>query len=177
MTTPKRTVSIPTLGRDYESAKPTLQALIEAVETGQRVRPEVMKSFVRVEDLVALKLLRLSENGKTLVSVQPQFVIPTFINSWVNFETTGLGDEHVHAGYYRDALGRVYLRGLVKSGAVPSTIFVLPAGYRPGSRLLFGTISNSAIGRVDVTAAGLVIAQVGNTAWISLNGISFVAVQ
>lgn len=58
---------------------------------------------------------------------------PAFQNGWAN---RGGSDET--AGFYKDR-DRVYLRGGVVRAAAPSktTIFTLPAGYRPTSRLRF----------------------------------------
>ena len=51
---------------------------------------------------------------------------PTFATGWSNF-----GGTYSNAGYYKDR-DRVYLRGAVKNGGTgTSTIFNLPAGYRP----------------------------------------------
>lgn len=98
------------------------------------------------------------------------WIAPTFQNSWVNY-----GTPHNVAGYYRDPLVVVHLRGVVKSGTVASgtPIFTLPVGYRPAARELRVVISNGAIGRCDVYDDGRVCAESGNNAWFSLDGISF----
>lgn len=51
---------------------------------------------------------------------------PAFENSWVNF-----GGIFPVASFIRDGDGFVHIRGLVKSGTANSTVFTLPAGYRP----------------------------------------------
>lgn len=165
--------SIPALGLDFEGSKPTLEALIESVETGGRMRKEVLQSFVRVQDLVDLGILRLAANARALLNAQPSFAAVSFENSWANFSS----DYHM-AGYYRDAFGRVFLRGLIASGSVGSTAFTLPSGYRPEKHCLFSVVSNDSIGQVFITTAGAVTPiSPSNNAWVSLEGISFVAVQ
>ena len=101
------------------------------------------------------------------------WIAPTFATNWGNY-----GGSYNTAGYYRDGDGIVYLRGLVTGGSYGSneTLFTLPAGFRPESRELFSVISDQAHGRLDITADGQVIPYVGSS-WISLDGISFKAVQ
>lgn len=100
------------------------------------------------------------------------WVTPTFQNSWVNY-----GSGYNDAKYRKDALGYVNIKGLVKSGTISTTlpIFTLPAGYRPAQRYLFNAQSNGALGRVDVDTDGKVIPLTGNNAWVSLDGIRFLA--
>lgn len=102
----------------------------------------------------------------------------TFQNSWVNF-----GAPFQTVQYYKDATGRVYLRGLAKSGTLNTVLFTLPAGYRPPNRLMFSMIIGSATtyaaGRVDIESTGLVSQQgaaAGFNSYISLDGISFMTV-
>ena len=54
---------------------------------------------------------------------------PAFVNGWTN---VGNANE-VTAGFYKDAVGVVHLKGIIDNGS--STIFTLPAGYRPGKFL------------------------------------------
>lgn len=53
---------------------------------------------------------------------------PTLLNSWVNY-----GAGTAPAGYCKDALGILHIRGYVKSGASGTVVFVLPEGYRPSA--------------------------------------------
>jgi hypothetical protein len=102
---------------------------------------------------------------------------PAFATGWSNYSLTNFQA----AGFFKDFSGVVHLKGLVKkSSAVVAAdpIFTLPAGYRPGAganggSYLFVTISNSALGRVDVLTTGVVAVQIGNAGWISLDNISF----
>lgn len=100
-----------------------------------------------------------------------QWHAPTLLNSWVNWGATAS-----LAGYMKDAMGFVHLRGSVKTGAVPSIIFTLPTGYRPSKDETQITISNDLLGRCDIVAStGAVTASIGNTAWYQLDGITFKA--
>lgn len=83
------------------------------------------------------------------------------------------------AGYMKDHLGRVHLRGMVKggTGTAGTTIIQLPVGYRPGDvQQLFFTMSNSANCRIDITTGGAIILSAGSATWVSLSGINFKAV-
>lgn len=98
----------------------------------------------------------------------PGWTAPTLTTSWANF-----GGGYNDVGYYKDSTGRVYLRGLIKSGTIGSAAFTLPVGYRPAARCLFATISNAGLGRLDVDTSGTVIPITGSNVWFSLDNISF----
>lgn len=112
----------------------------------------------------------------------PKFIAPALGNSWANY-----GGGYALAGFYMDGLGRVHLKGLIKSGASAATIFTLPVGFRPEQTLLFGVLAQNNAGgyemmRIDINAGGAVIAMgfiaggaFGVNIWASLNGISFAA--
>lgn len=95
---------------------------------------------------------------------------PAFQNGWVNYDST-----HNSAAFWKDSNGVVHLKGLVKSGTISTTlpIFTLPAGYRPAKKEIIVTISNGALGRVNVESDGDVVPETGNNAWFSLDGVSF----
>lgn len=88
---------------------------------------------------------------------------PGFENSWVNY-----GGTWATAAFRRDGLGNVWIKGFVKNGTVGQTVFTLPAGYRPAQGLHLATISNDAIGKLQVLANGTVVATIGNNIWFSL---------
>jgi len=99
------------------------------------------------------------------------WIVPAFMNGWINFNTT-----HNPAGYFKDSLGIVHLRGLVKNGTNNTTIFTLPVGYRPSNRELQAVQTNldtNTIGRVDILADGQVTVVSGSNVWVSLDGITF----
>lgn len=105
------------------------------------------------------------------VQTQQAYRPVAYINSWVDF-----GGGYSSGAYFKDANGFVHLRGLMKSGTgIPTIAFNLPVGYRPAAALLFGVVSNNLIGRIDIQANGDVIAQVGSTVWMQLDGITFKA--
>lgn len=98
--------------------------------------------------------------------VVTSWIAPTLLNSWTNF-----GSGFQSARFRRLISGQVEIQGLVTGGTGPaSTVFTLPAGYRPTAALVFSTIANNAIARLDVEADGDVRWQAGGTnAFLSLN--------
>jgi hypothetical protein len=94
--------------------------------------------------------------------------IPALLNGWVNY-----GGGNTDASYWIDKEGMVHLEGMVKSGTINSPIFNLPVGYRPPGNKYFAVNSNSAFGSVIVGSNGDVTCNVGNNAFVSLDGISF----
>jgi len=114
----------------------------------------------------------LSVVGKNSTLAQQDWIAPTFQNSWVNY-----GDIYGVAGYMKDSMGFVHLRGLVKSGTVQQCIFTLPAGYRPQYAEIHAVISNNTIGRVDISTVGCVFVNTGSNIYTSLDGITFKAYQ
>ncbi len=100
-------------------------------------------------------------------------VAPTFLNSWINF-----GSSYEPVTFYKDKEGFVHIQGLMKSGSTTaySSIFVLPAGYRPSATLIFNVNATHALGEIEILANGTV--QVGNAitnSLVSFSGISFKA--
>jgi hypothetical protein len=93
---------------------------------------------------------------------------PTLLNGWVNF-----GGGYTTAGYWKDPQGMVWIQGLIKSGAIPGTAFVLPVGYRPAARHIFEAITNASFGRIDIFASGAVRILAGDNAAVSFNTLVF----
>lgn len=92
---------------------------------------------------------------------------PDFKSNWENYSA-----EYNQAGYFKDSMGIVHLRGLVKSGS--GVIFNLPSGYRPRYRQLHAVCTYpNAIGRLDILFDGKVKMQAGDKRWISLDGVTF----
>lgn len=105
----------------------------------------------------------------TTLQTAPTWTAPTFQNGWTNYDTT-----YQLAGYQKDAWGRVYLKGLVRSGTVGSCIFTLPDGFRPPRRTLHAVQThNDTIGRLDVLPTGCVTPVTASNLWVSLDDISF----
>lgn len=89
---------------------------------------------------------------------------PAFANSWVNY-AGGFST----AKFRIDDDGVVHMTGLVKDGSgVPTAIFTLPPGYRPAENIHVAVVSNSLFGNLEVKSSGEVWADVGATAWFSL---------
>jgi hypothetical protein len=93
---------------------------------------------------------------------------PSFNSPWVNY---GGGEQP--AGFRKYPDGRVRLRGIVKSGTSATTLWTLPAGYRPPLTLRFAVVANDAYGTVVVTAGGAVNISAGNTTYFDLSGVEF----
>ena len=92
-----------------------------------------------------------------------------FQNSWVNF-----GGTNASLSYYKDSLGIVHLKGTVKSGTVGTTIFTLPAGYRPQEAEIFVCSNNGAFGLTTVNPDGTVVQSGGaSNVYHTLSGITF----
>ena len=112
---------------------------------------------------------------QTSLTAQQAWVTPTMLNSWVAYDVGG-GTNFGGAQYYKDSLGMVHLRGLVKNGTITTgtSLFNLPAGYRPSQTTIFVTNSNNAFARVDCMFNGDVTINLGASAvFISLNNIHF----
>lgn len=107
--------------------------------------------------------------------VQEAWQAPTLSNGWVNYGSDGTGTYNI-AGYWKDSLGIVHLRGLIKSGPIGQSSFTLPIGYRPVARELFLCFCGNPtpiFGRLDIPPTGQVIPFFGGNAYFSLDGISF----
>ncbi len=112
---------------------------------------------------------KLEVKGGVTILEQEAWQTPAFQNGWVNFSTS-----YNTAGYFKDSQGVVHLKGLVKSGKASTTIFTLPAGYRPAGRELHVVCTSPDVsGRVDVYTDGQVHMNAGSVSWISLDGITF----
>jgi hypothetical protein len=92
----------------------------------------------------------------------------TLVNSWVTN-----GGAWPTPGFRKGADGRVYLRGVVKSGTSFSTIFTLPTGYRPAAKTSFAPLNANAGAELDINTDGTVVCSVGSTAYVGLDGASF----
>lgn len=122
----------------------------------------------------------LSDALDTVADGDTGWTNATLAGAWANF-----GSSFNNAGY-RLLHGQVWLRGLVKSGAV-GTIFTLPAGFRPMLNVSFPMIANNAAAgtcgeaRIEVQAGGIVrldyYALGGTNGFVSLEGINFFQAQ
>ncbi len=81
-------------------------------------------------------------------------------------------------GYWRDPYGVVHLRGYaIRCGTAETTIFTLPAGFRPGKLEHFVAFAENPTPKttfVTVGSTGLVVAaEVASNGSVALDGISF----
>jgi hypothetical protein len=100
--------------------------------------------------------------------IQEAWQTPTLLNGWVNY-----GSVYAPAGFYKDPLGIVHLRGGVKSGTIGLNVFTLPVGYRPAFDLVFVTSSNALQGQAVVKANGDIALMIGSSVSFYLDHISF----
>lgn len=106
---------------------------------------------------------------------------PPFENSWANFNGAGLPHNNVtnqHAAYRKDSMGVIHLAGLVAGGTITLPIFTLPATHCPHFTKIFPSISNNAFSRITVNrldSGCAVFANFGSNAWVSLEGVTFLA--
>src|SRR4051812_35523455 len=90
------------------------------------------------------------------VAMDPWHVVgaagePAFQNSWTNY-----GSGWATAGFRKDPLGKVRLRGLVKSGTL-ATVFKLPAGYWPPGHIAVASNTSGGLnipGYTEVDSTG-----------------------
>lgn len=96
------------------------------------------------------------------------WVAPTMLNSWVYF-----GNTFFEPGYAVDEIGYVHLRGVIKSGTINNSAFVLPERMRPTKPVSLPTISNNALGVITINVDGSVIPAINSNAFYMLDGIKF----
>ncbi|MFZ5439963.1 MAG: hypothetical protein ACOZQL_08130 [Myxococcota bacterium] len=101
------------------------------------------------------------------------YTAATFFAGWEN-----VGVAYQTAGFTKDALGFVHLRGTVRrSTGTSGTIFTLPAGMRPSALLQFPSrCGNDTICYVQVNNNGNVDfggASAGASSSLTLDGITF----
>jgi len=101
-----------------------------------------------------------------------------FAGAWAQYSASAT------VGFYKDAWGRVHLRGAGQDGTPTSTIFTLPVGFRPPATAYFAIVANPTTGSIQtgetrVKSDGVVEATrylnggSGAVTWWSLDGISF----
>lgn len=152
----------------------TQTTLVKWVRDLFQNQPPDFLPLLKAEEIQVTKSITLGES--ITLTREPTFRKvgatgqPAFTNAWVNYDSGWMP-----AGFWRDPFGMVHLRGLIKNGTVGSAAFTLPPGFRPSAGAeTFPSISNGAIGRVDVSTDGTVTpASPSNNAYVSLSGISF----
>ena len=120
----------------------------------------------------AVTTAQLSAIGTQLAqkanSAQENWIVPTLLNSWENF--SGI---HASVGYYKDTMGVVHVKGVLKSGGVGVTCFVLPSGYRPSEYMEYASIAQSGVAQIEIGSDGAVVIASGSATWTSMCNISF----
>jgi hypothetical protein len=155
--------------------------------------PDVAANAVNGSDVVDNSISGADVDESSLnVAAEPLRFVgdtgqPTFRSTtacrWSNFDPN-----FAPASFRRDRLGFVHLLGIVDSDHTRDhlcgesindyTIFVLPPGFRPEFREVHVTLTNGALGRVNIDENGSVRIESPTTfanasAWVSLDGISF----
>lgn len=129
---------------------------------------------IKANAIITSKIL---DGAVTAAKIEPQQAWQTvgYLNGFSRYSTaTDWGE----CQYYKDSLGMVHMKGLIKGGSVNASMFQLPVGYRPQHNIIITTHSSDALCRIDVLPDGHCIPRAGfNTAWISLNMIHFRAYQ
>ncbi len=95
----------------------------------------------------------------------------TLISPWLPYDG-------IPPGFSMDSSGMVRFYGLVRSGLVNSTIFVLPLSFRPTTALFFSADAGKQFGEIVIEfGTGNVVFRSGLAipGWVSLDSISFYA--
>ena len=106
--------------------------------------------------------------GGGYVVDQEAWIAPTLQNSWINYDASYFNP----AGYFKDTMGIVHLRGVVKNGTLSAAIFTLPAGYRPARMEMFA-VPSGGMAICEVSAAGEVLPLTATSDYFSMDGITF----
>ncbi|MNI71082.1 hypothetical protein D3C73_1269390 [compost metagenome] len=107
----------------------------------------------------------------------PKWIEPTLLNGWVVRDTS-----LSNPGYFKDSQGYVHIRGVVSSGAMNTSLFILPKGFRPKFTYVYMVGANidggsDVLGRVNISIDGRVSIlpisgiTLTSTGWVSLDNI------
>ena len=134
------------LGREVRE----LQRRVQALE----LRRQLVAGAVGASDIAASAVdgSKIARDGWHTVGGSGE---PAYVNSWSTYGGGWPGAQFMKVG------GLVVISGLVQrtGGPSASTIFTLPAGFRPGDLTMFtcfGAEFTSYVSRVQVTVAGTV---------------------
>lgn len=148
---------------------------IQPITGSLAVNEKAQISDLNAGVIEALRRVSVVEMEKAEKDV-PERITPTLLNGWVN-----VGSGSSTAGYYKDTLSHVHIRGIVTSGSSNSFVFKLPVGYRPKeSRNFIGVYYGASSGvlsclvAVGTDGAVMVVFDYPPN-WVSLDGISFLA--
>ena len=97
------------------------------------------------------------------------------LNGWLDYHVTD--PAYPTVGFIREADGRVWLRGGIKSGASSTVALVLPADFRPLYRVAASTYADNGVtanvALVQLDTNGSVSVYSAGTNFVNLNGLSF----
>ena len=129
-------------------------------------------SFVRLGESVTDKRLDLLYNAgdakaelRNPDEVWKGTAVTALTGTWVDVAGSRFG-------YYKDATGRVQVRGKVSGGGAGATIVTLPAGYRPSSNLEFSMRAAAGVLASVSVSTGGVLTVTTNLASASANGVN-----
>lgn len=146
--------------------------LVRVIRDAMDKSPPSHLTHLSVDKLTVAELLTVEDRlqftrNRAFIDVGATNGAP-FTNSWVSY-----GSPYEAPGYWRDPLGFLHLRGMIKSGTVGAAAFTLPPGFRPAGTKTLMTLSNNAVGRVDIQADGQVIPQSpSSNLWVSLDDLT-----
>jgi hypothetical protein len=142
-----------------------------------------MRPVLQEDDIQQFRDLnrKIERLQQSLIPEAPHYIgepdEPAFQNSWANFDALDPPDGR-SAYFYRHA-GRVYLGGVIKSGATGTTAFVLPTGYlfAHTSGIALPVAASGGVAILNILSTGAVQPQnQGTTAVVTycfLEGVSF----
>lgn len=132
--------------RAIEGTYGGVDALLFQYFTGGRVW-ETKQAFARAD---GLPLIEAAQDPWHNVGAAGE---PAFPNNWVNY-----GAPYPNTRF-RKIAGVVYVQIAVKNGTATTTIFTLPAGYRPSGNIIAGwhyESNGDLLATINVTSAGVV---------------------
>lgn len=142
-----------------------------ALDAATQLNPPVVPPFAGYSDFsAAIKMAVRQSYASLMAALAPEaWIDPTLLGTWV--AEPGLQVPQ----YRREAFDLVRLRGAVQSGTVGTSIFTLPAGYRPPADIRFSIVNGSTTspGYITVTSTGSVIFDTSSNSIVALDGICF----
>ena len=91
------------------------------------------------------------------------WITATLLNNFTHYDTTTYGPVR-----YRKIGNIVNIQGITTQNVVSTTIFQLPVGYRPPTRLIFATLNSNSLSRLDIAQDGSVTSQAApSSGWLS----------
>ncbi len=146
----------------YHGQKTTLLSPVNAAW----VRLSIEKT-AHADAVFSIDNVRITELGDSWHEVDGDATEPNFTGTWVNYGSVGMA-------FLRDDLGFVHIRGEVKDGTAGTSVFTLPAGYRPAANSRFPITYSGGVGFVSVNSDGTVVPEAAaGSLFVSMNGITF----